>query len=319
MTLGSNAYRAQPRRSPFKQAILSACCWTICAPAAFAQQDVNQYQEMGKLIRAPQAVTALGNDLLGDQVNLYSGSLEFIQTDVSLPGNSALPVSMGRRLKTGAMAPEGTHFGRWEMEVPHLHGIFADGWKSPGAVPGARCSDFGAPPPEGGLFVNNQPAFAGTEFWHGSFIYVPGRGDQEMLRRVGPNTQAPGNAPSTYPVVTRDNWQFKCITTMANGGGEGFLALAPDGTTYRFDWMVSRAAPRLRKTHGFPDTGALRTGEAEQAEQAVKGGPALPSDPQPDSIPIDMTMISRSEVWILPTLITDRFGNTVTYTYDTTN
>lgn len=205
------------------------------------------------------------------------------------------------------------------MEIPHLHGIFADGWKSPGAVPGARCSDFGAPPPEGGLFVNNQPAFAGTEFWHGSFIYVPGRGDQEMLRRVGPNTQAPGSAWSTYPVVTRDNWQFKCITTMANGGGEGFLALAPDGTTYRFDWMVSRAAPRLRKTHGFPDTGALRTGEAEQAEQAVKGGPALPSDPQPDSIPIDMTMISRSEVWILPTLITDRFGNTVTYTYDTTN
>src|SRR5688500_18751462 len=29
--------------------------------------------------------------------------------------------------------------------------------------------------------------------------------------------------------------------------------------------------------------------------------------------------MTRTEVWILPTLVTDRYGNTVTYTYDTVN
>ena len=43
----------------------------------------------------------VGTDLFGDKVNLYTGRLEFVQTDVTLPGNSSLPVSVGRRLVTG--------------------------------------------------------------------------------------------------------------------------------------------------------------------------------------------------------------------------
>jgi hypothetical protein len=58
-------------------------------------------------------------------VNLYTGSLEFIQTDVSLPGNSALPVSVGRRLIVGDFPVDKALFGRWDLEIPHLHGIFA--------------------------------------------------------------------------------------------------------------------------------------------------------------------------------------------------
>jgi hypothetical protein len=116
---------------------------------------VSPYQEHGKLIRAPQQVIALGNDLLGDRVNLYTGTLEFVQTDVSLPGNSALPVSMGRRLVTGQERLERTHFGGWDMNVPHLHGMFAasKGWQTgKGSDPLKRCSAFGAPPAVSGSF-----------------------------------------------------------------------------------------------------------------------------------------------------------------------
>lgn len=85
------------------RAVFTRCAQTLSvltlvayiAPA-IAQQTASQYQELGQLMRAPRAIAALGNDLLGDRVNLYSGSLEFVQTDVTLPGNSALPVSMGR-------------------------------------------------------------------------------------------------------------------------------------------------------------------------------------------------------------------------------
>jgi hypothetical protein len=58
----------------------------LAAQAASAQQSPTTYSDQNKLIRAPQAVTRLGADLFGDKVNLYTGALEFIQTDVSLPG-----------------------------------------------------------------------------------------------------------------------------------------------------------------------------------------------------------------------------------------
>jgi hypothetical protein len=69
------------------------------------------YEEQSKLIRAPKSYTRLGDNLFGDKVNLYTGSLEFIQTDVSLPGNSALPVSVGRRLIVGDFPVDRTLFG----------------------------------------------------------------------------------------------------------------------------------------------------------------------------------------------------------------
>lgn len=57
--------------------------------------EATAYTEQAKLIRAPQAVTTLGANLFGDRVNLYTGALEFVQTDVTIPGNSSLPVSVG--------------------------------------------------------------------------------------------------------------------------------------------------------------------------------------------------------------------------------
>jgi hypothetical protein len=208
-------------------------------------QQVSQYQEQGKLIRAPQALGVLGADLFGDKVNLYTGTLEFVQTDVSLPGNNALPVAMGRRIVVGKALMDDTSFGRWDMDIPHLHGIFAGGWNTGlGTDPSLRCSKFGAPKDALGSYTNNPALFKATEFWHGNFIYVPGHGDQEMLRRSTDNGVAPGGNASQYPIVTRNNWQISCLPSMAyGGGGEAFMALAPDGTKYKFDWMVSRSLP----------------------------------------------------------------------------
>lgn len=69
--------------------------------------DPADYFQNGKLIRAPKALTALGNDLFGDRVNLYRSKLEFVQTDVSLEGNNALPVSVTRKLTTGSRGIKG--------------------------------------------------------------------------------------------------------------------------------------------------------------------------------------------------------------------
>lgn len=202
--------------------LLAGLSVSVAATPVYAQ--TSHYAENGKLMRAPQALGVLGDNLFGDKVNFYSGSLEFIQNDVSIPGNSVLPVSVGRRLRPATgYSPDG-HFGNWDLEIPHLHGVFANGWITGlGTDRTLRCSKFGAPPDAQSDYTNNPGLFRNTEFWHGNFIYVPGQGDQELLRRSTGNNLYPGTSTSSvYPVVTRHNWQVSCITS---GGVQYFVAL----------------------------------------------------------------------------------------------
>jgi YD repeat-containing protein len=287
------------------------------APAAFAQQTRSLYQEQGELVRGSRVIGSLGTDLFGDKVSLYTGSLEFVQTDVSLPGNSALPVSVGRRLIAGGRPPGNGHFGKWDLEIPHLHGVFSSGgnggWSSySGAAPQQRCSNFGKPAPAWDM--NNSSTWNGDEFWNGTFLYVPGMGDQEVLRRTSANALAPTDGQS-YPLVTRNHWQFRCLTGLANDAsvdkarGQGFVALSPDGTVYQFDQMVSRPTSYLEKPVPRP-LGTESTAPIRQTESLMAGVPP-PSEDQY----FDLRM-RRAEYWMLPTRVTDRFGNTVTYVYD---
>jgi RHS repeat-associated protein len=250
---------------------------------SYAAADTTSFNELSNAVRAPNAVAKIGTDLFGDQVNLYSGRLEFVQTDVTLHGNNLLPVSVGRRLVAGERGQGQRHFGRWDLEIPHLHGTFSykNGWNAPDFVTdtGSRCSNFG--PPSSTLGTRGRGSWKPDEFWGGSFLYVPNSGDQRMLQRSTSNTLAPG-VVTNYPVVTAQGWSFSCLSTLRNApaAGEGFIAYAPDGTQYQFDQMVSFPAPGLVKTDGG---------------------------------------LVRLEVWIMPSKVTDRFGNTVTYTYDATN
>ena len=59
------------------------------------------YYEQGILIRSGEVVEPLGPNLMGDSVNGYTGGLEFTHSDVSLPGNFALPVAVGRHRAVG--------------------------------------------------------------------------------------------------------------------------------------------------------------------------------------------------------------------------
>jgi len=121
-----------------------------------AKAQVTQYDEQYKLIRAPRAFSSLGPDLFGDAINLYNGTLSFTQTDVSLRGNNALPVVVGRRIAAGT-GPLGLHaFGKWDIDIPHLHGTFATNALWPAIPAGARCSSFGEP--SGAAGVNGASA-----------------------------------------------------------------------------------------------------------------------------------------------------------------
>lgn len=217
-------------------------CFT---PQLFAA-DSTPISEQYKLIKAPTAVGKLGTDLFGDRINYYNGSLEFVQQDVSLPGNSALPVSVGRRFAVGDKHLTDGMFREWDIEIPHIHGTFSKefGWQP------QRCSSFGQPPDVG----NGQTTFRSFEYWHGNYLYVPGAGEQEVLKRSASNTNVPSDGLAT-PLVTKNHWAIRCLPALASAipgtpseeTGEGFLAISPDGTQYRFDWLVVRAAGTLSK------------------------------------------------------------------------
>lgn len=281
-----------------------------------AQAQVTIPQEYEKTVKATGEIGALGTDLFGEQVSLYTGATTFQAVDVSLPGNNGLAVEIRRSFsvesrdgpsQTQLLSRDGT-FAEWDLELPYLGGIFAwnevwtvDSSTTAGKV--TRCSLSGANFPQPPVVEGSPHGFwAPAEYWHGNSLHMPGEGSQEMLLNAVSNTVSP-NDGKTYVWLTNNQWRFSCLPQMANGApGEAFLAIDPAGRRYYFNWLVSRAAPYVTKA----------TGAIIDPFLAGKNGAA-----QPMSIPDpDLSGLSRVEVRILPTRIEDQHGNYVTYTYD---
>ena len=88
---------------------------------------------------ASERMTAMGNDLMGDRIDLNTGALSFQHTDISLPGNSNLEVAITRsrtpnfpfphidagtsRVLKGHYAgglDKSSAFSDWTLEVPKI-------------------------------------------------------------------------------------------------------------------------------------------------------------------------------------------------------
>jgi hypothetical protein len=291
----------------------------LAASATVSAQSVTPAQEFNTRIQQRSSISTLDGSLFGDHIGLGRGSFELVQTDVDLPGNSALAVRMGRRFTPDSVAAEGGggHFGGFEMDIPNVHGVF-DGsaavmaWRTgfPSfADADRRCSLFGAPP----TYNNGQGAFfAPEEYWQGSFFYLPGVGDEELLQRSSSDTHIPSDGMA-YPVVTREGAVSRCIplaaTSQTGAQGEGFEIVTPDGTVYTLDHMVTRHASTLDKWDPEPQFLLPGTKAKDAPKMIVHPGPSLS---------VDYVMM-RQEVLIYPSKVTDRFGNSVTYTWSANN
>jgi hypothetical protein len=289
----------------------------VAASPAWSQSVRTLADEYQKQITSAEVVSALGTDLFGDTTNYYTGGTTFSVTDVSLAGNNALPVNVGRRFVVqdrGALYTEGL-FADWELDIPHLHGVFPAwsgngiGWQSSVFQgPDRRCSvnsiQDAAPPEVAG---RQGGIFSAPEYWHGNSLYVPGQGDQEMLLVSSANPSKPAGGP--YYWVTNNQWFFSCLDSTANAvPGEGFLARAPDGTRYWFNWFSKRKATIIKKPYTDGPLFAPAQGEVDGGVQGNVMAMAGTT-----------TQLYREEVWILPTRVEDRFGNWVTYVYDFVN
>lgn len=241
-------------------------------------------------------------DAFGEVLHLGTGTLGFEIIDIDLPGIGP-PVQLKRHFDASGQ-PFGGNLNRlaeWDLQVPKITstggrptaqwnaGELASLWRVDGASPLHRCSGFGAPPAY--TVGANSPVRPET-WWMGAELSVPGHGTQTLLRRSAAWPLAPGGNTATYPLVTSDGWAISCLGATKNGvAGEAFVARAPDGTTYRFDWFV--ATPL-----------------------AVALGTSLPQFVPESHGPESGQIVYVFGVSLLATQVSDRFGNTVDYTYD---
>ncbi len=185
---------------------------------------------------APEGkLTAHDFGLLGDTINLQTGALSFETVDVSLPGNSGLPVEFRRRVNPGQM--ELNEMWNWQVAVPRITTkIFGEDWFSGNRWGKNRCTNAlaSAIPSASWPTGYGNPALQPHEYSDGVILDIPGRVQTQVLDK-----SVSAGWPASAKKVTAENWYLECITNIDGNGTEGFVAVAPNGDRYTFDKIIS--------------------------------------------------------------------------------
>jgi RHS repeat-associated protein len=257
-------------------------------------------EEYAKRIHASEQVSPLTDDMFGDHVSLYNGTVEFRTTDISLPGNSDLPVELTRTFDTQDSSwptaiPTATGPG-WQIDAPYLSGTFAQS-----DMIGLRCTNAGNPPSVTviGDMDGQSYIFNAHDYWSGNHLHAPGGGG-ELLAKNGDAKVPKPNFTVDSGWTTKDGWYFSCLPQVQqrvpvaglppqsqeeltrDNSGLGFVGYAPDGKKYTFDWKVVR-----------PLIGEGIVKENDTGTRAA--------------------LLAREDVRLYATKVEDRFGNWVQY------
>lgn len=185
------------------------------------------YENMDARMNIQTGVTEHTTELLGDRVNGGTGALTFSNTDISIPGNFSIPVTLRRSFKGILYA----HYnpldvGDWMIDIPHVYttlvrnrtrysGEWGQGRECSGSLNPGEIAYFG-------------DTYMNYDYWNGDVLNVPGRTNERLLENLGKYA-----SQADYPKVTQSGWRISCADN-ASTGGERFIAQAPNGDTYTF-------------------------------------------------------------------------------------
>ncbi|WP_157481051.1 MULTISPECIES: hypothetical protein [unclassified Lysobacter] len=167
-----------------------------------AQEANKPWEEYEKLTKDRGNVGVMGSDLLGDQVNFYTGGLSFSNLDISVPGNSSLPVSLGRSFSVGnrkGYSRNDLLMADWDLDVPRMVGR------------PAKCSATAPHEARPASIKIGVTYFEAVEFWHGVQLEIPSGGGEMLLANAStpkPTTGGPyywvsGQTPTRAPPDVR--------------------------------------------------------------------------------------------------------------------
>lgn len=288
-------FGAMVMRGKIRASIFLACVFIPFESASADTLTLTPQDEYANLLRESSEVEPLGLEALGDKTNQMDGSTTFYVTDIDLPTNSGMRVSLSRYLEVSSRnsgteypAVSRSQFGYyWELDVPFMSATFtnARGWvASSGTTNGSveRCTRTMTPPTVNGIGRYSAYQLDPEYYWDGNSIHIPGHGQELMLEQ----SRLKEGTSDSYETVkqTKSMWRITCLSNLKYGEGEGFLVTLPNGTKYYFDWMALRTAPSLMTGYGTQYPGE--------------------------------TILPRDRVLIYATKIEDRYGNYVEYNYE---
>ena len=200
-----------------------------------------------KKLKEDNRLEFLGTDLFGDSIDPHTGGISFEVTDVDLPGNFPLSVSVKRRIKQGGLyhSTVNTGFGDWQLVTPRIYATAANDspWHDSGRCGRLTGQNFPSklirfkiPNPDGTSTPEDILTY-GPQYSEGIKIDTPEFGVQDVLTNSSAGTPAyPAVLPNTTHVsdwkyLTADGFIIRC-----NGSAESvFYAIAPNGTRYEFN------------------------------------------------------------------------------------
>lgn len=234
-------------------------------------------------------ITAETTGLMGEQLDLSSGSVSFLQTDIDIPGNSALPVRLSRTWGgPDRWYSANRFFANWNLDIAYVSTTIAsanDVYFTGSWAEDKACS--GRLNPQSSL-TKGGAVLQVNDYWNGDSVYIPGQGSTTLL------------TSSEASRVTKNNWKVSCF--VSDKGYEGFKVTTPDGLTYTFD--------QLRMVRGQD---LFKSGPVEGV---VVPGPITGPDPGQGGGQISF---ARYHTFMLISRVDDRFGNWVNYRYTDNN
>jgi RHS repeat-associated protein len=281
-------------------------------------QAANYKAEFENKIKGAQNIGVLGTNLAGDSLDFFSGAVNFSATDISVATNG-LPASLSRSfvieqehmlatVNGDVYNPEiystrSHRFGNWDLDVPRIVTVMTQsgGWILDSPVPANRCSVVGAA--AGGGDLSGAPPPAPTprlavdpgQYWSGYTLHAGGK-QQSLLAATLPNAERP-SAGGPYHWTTNADWWVSCLPSLAGPmlgtpsavpAGQGFLAIAPDGTKYTFNWLSKHNVTAV--------------GVTQERDLNGYGTNAI-------------NRVYRAEYEMLATRVEDRFGNWTAYSW----
>ncbi|TQV87929.1 RHS repeat-associated core domain-containing protein [Aliikangiella coralliicola] len=249
-------------------------------------------------------IPTLTTDLFGDQIDPSSGSVSFSQTDISIPGNSGLPVTITRTLSDpDSWFRETREFENWSLSIPHVRSTYitdkSGNAKNAYWAVGKACSRRLNSNPTFSKYVsyglgdNQTQAYQGSKdsYWNGDTVSIPGQGSAKFTEKAG-----------SYKRYNNRNWKVTCITN--SDGTEGFKITLDNGVVYT---MGKQRTVKSLKPFNLSPVMSLTpcNGSSRPCPMEAVG----PSDPD------ESVQYPQYFVFMQATRVEDRFGNWVKYSY----
>jgi len=259
------------------------------------------------------ALDALDFGLVGDTIDPATGALSFRQVDVSLPGNSRLPVEFARTYSVQGVDYFDNTYGGWNLDVPFITArthlgpevFFLNMDQSDYDQMTIRWLDstcfgiFDENPPQS---HDPQAVLHNNSIGSGTRLFLPGRGG-ELVGVTGSNPRFGSITPER---TTQSYTRLDCVPYTGTGSGtHAIRAVDTSGMIYYFNRITLTQAGVVGVT-----TREFGEGPACDAPEAPGGCP-VPGDP-------NQTVVERhflANVNLFATRIEDPHGNWVEYDY----